>query len=414
MLCNEASRRNRVEVKSNRNPTVLRLALAGVAALCIPLLLTTDLNSGGAEVDDATRAVLNEQFHRYLEEVGESPLVLSSGPAALVETGDEQAEAGELTGEGSLVTSSGPAQLAAESGVVPPGNYAFPRQQSDEASPPSEATEDYGRVLLYVTSHFSREHKAYLQYCWKNVLANSPLLRGADVAVYLNPNEPESRRSAMSLLADVFANNDLTVYLRPAGVIDGMNKDVDWALNVKRSGAVMAIYEAVAAGYFDGYDWVIRVNPDVLIREDLWFRRRMADPLNSALVINCNHKRNDNTMLRLHTDFFVVRPSLLREVDIPREVIGGGAEASFTAWIQDAVFERHPTKGWIGKSPPMHKFVRGAAPRGRTTCRAGHGKDFRVSPVVHEHALHPDMCRVPKKYQKVFVTRPWPKDWKPV
>jgi hypothetical protein len=35
-------------------------------------------------------------------------------------------------------------------------------------------------------------------------------------------------------------------------------------------GAVVAMNEGFARGYFNAYDWVIRVNADALIRDDSW------------------------------------------------------------------------------------------------------------------------------------------------
>ena len=92
-----------------------------------------------------------------------------------------------------------------ESEAWPVGNYEFPK---------STVAKGYGRVLLYITSHFSEQHELYLKYCWKNLLSRSPLLQEADVAVYLNPNNAIRREPAMELLRDVFEGNDLKVYVK--------------------------------------------------------------------------------------------------------------------------------------------------------------------------------------------------------
>ena len=91
----------------------------------------------------------------------------------------------------------------------------------------------YGRVLLYVTSHFSPQHEMFLRYCWGNVLARSSLLRSADVAVYLNANDDERRGAAMDVLKETFRGNDLTVHLRDP--LDGGPK------KTKRMGALKAV-----------------------------------------------------------------------------------------------------------------------------------------------------------------------------
>lgn len=112
--------------------------------------------------------------------------------------------------------------IPAGSFVRSPGDYEFPRRMSitpttttaDNAmEAPNE--EDYGRVLLYITSHFSEQHELYLKHCWTNLLSRSPMLRRADVAVYLNPEHPDRREQAIDVLKDVFGGNDLKVYVKP-------------------------------------------------------------------------------------------------------------------------------------------------------------------------------------------------------
>lgn len=57
----------------------------------------------------------------------------------------------------------------------------------------------------------------------------------------------------------------------------------------------------------DYYDWVIRINPDVLIRRSFWLRTVMKNPNIHAILVDCQTKR-------IHTDFFAIRPKeLLRQ-----------------------------------------------------------------------------------------------------
>lgn len=221
-------------------------------------------------------------------------------------------------------------------------------------------TGNTGRVVLYVTSHMSQQHEMFLKYCWPNILARSALLQEADVVVYLNPEE-EKRKEAMDLLKITFADHNLKVYLREN---QGYN-----------DGAKIAMYEAVTLKFFAGYDWVIRLNPDVIIRDDSFLIESMANPSVSALLINCS-----NRGAKVHTDFFVINPDMLNAEAF---IWKGNAERSFTTSIDKSILQ----KG-------SHRWIPNTAPA-TSECRAGLGRDFYKSPIVHAHVLHPEFCSVP-------------------
>mmetsp|Transcript_1367 Transcript_1367/g.2972 ORF Transcript_1367/g.2972 Transcript_1367/m.2972 type:complete len:344 (-) Transcript_1367:163-1194(-) len=252
-----------------------------------------------------------------------------------------------------------------------------------ETITPSTDADNYGRVLLYVTSHMSRQHEMFLKYCWPNVLARSKLLQQADVAVFLNPAEEEKREEAIDVVKATFENNPLTVYLREN--------------QAYATGAVMAMHEAMASNFFDGYDWVIRLNPDVLIRDDAFLTEKMADPEVSALLINCSNRGS-----KVHTDFFVIKPIVLNANSFPEALWRKNAELSFTKSIQESVLERK-----------AHRWIPGTAPR-TSQCRAGHGHEFHESPIVHQHYLHPEICSIPESDKEAVefeFTDPWPNSW---
>ena len=53
----------------------------------------------------------------------------------------------------------------------------------------------------------------------------------------------------------------------------------------KQMGAILALSEAEARGWFDGYDWVVRLNPDVIVSEDRFLRTHMArDGIDDAVL----------------------------------------------------------------------------------------------------------------------------------
>mmetsp|Transcript_4009 Transcript_4009/g.8487 ORF Transcript_4009/g.8487 Transcript_4009/m.8487 type:complete len:297 (-) Transcript_4009:106-996(-) len=291
--------------------------------------------------------------------------------------------------------------------VVPTGNYAHNAN--------SQPSANRGRVLLYLTTHFSQQHEMYLKYCWRNILTRSPLLQEADVAVLLNPNDAEKRKEAMDVLKETFEDHNLVVYLRSyedlvllemAGTdyskLNARQKAREHDLEMKNTGALMAIYEPVRSQFFDGYDWVIRLNPDVIIRDDSFLRESMTDPSVSALLINCKFFVKNPLV---HTDFTMIRPEFLREEYFPDRVIGA-AEQTFTQAIRRTVLDEK-TMRWIPNTTPKSQRV----------CRAGEGSDYFESPIVHEHALHPDICSVPEADSTLVRSAfgpHWPKSWAPV
>jgi hypothetical protein len=84
-------------------------------------------------------------------------------------------------------------------------------------------------------------------------------------------------------------------------------------------------------GWFYDYDWIIRVNPDVLIRDSTFLRHVMMynndDSSSSnrsnrndnkdrvdAILVDCNSTTRNGGPRRIHTDFFAIRPSTIIEM----------------------------------------------------------------------------------------------------
>jgi len=260
----------------------------------------------------------------------------------------------------------------AEMSNIPEGTYVSRSSLSRLSTQTNNG--NYGRVLLYVTSHMSPQHEMFLKYCWPNILARSALLQEVDVAVYLNPGEGE-RKEAMDVLKDTFADQNLKVYLRSKAE--------------KQAGAKTAMYEAITSDFFSGYDWVIRLNPDVIVRDDSFLMQTMADPSVSALLINCEAEwggggvfEGSEQGLRVHTDFFVIKPDVLT-VNHYLPLSAKDAELSFTRSIQESVLDNG-----------SHRWIPDASPKSYL-CRAGDGRAFSESPIVHKHQFPPGFCSIP-------------------
>jgi len=92
-------------------------------------------------------------------------------------------------------------------------------------------------------------------------------------------------------------------------------------------GAMRAIAHAHAQGWWDSYEWVIRLNPDVLIYNAYILKSMLQQKSIWAIFANCwpSLKR-----IQVHTDFFAVRPQRL-----PRN--------AFSGWENEKSAEVHAT-----------------------------------------------------------------------
>jgi len=147
------------------------------------------------------------------------------------------------------------------------------------------------RVLLFITTHLPPEHVEFLQKCWPGLISNSALLQRADVLFYTAQELPSD------LNTTVFQGKKLRVehYENPG----------------YQAGAMLAMEAATTQGWFDHYDWVIRVNPDVLILDDALLIKNMMDLGVDGIFADCHD--GNYTMGRsealVNTDFFAIRPS---------------------------------------------------------------------------------------------------------
>ena len=164
------------------------------------------------------------------------------------------------------------------------------------------------RVLLYVTTHLSTWHTDCMQ-CWPAMLARSPTLRTADVLVYAGASTAtDALRARWRDLLRGLPN--------PRGRIHFSDFNPGY-----QSGASYAMHVALIGGWFDGYDWVVRLNPDVVVLDESLLVKLMRGG-HEGIFVNCGHLAGapENravcdgpgcTRGIIHTDFFAVRPDSL-------------------------------------------------------------------------------------------------------
>jgi hypothetical protein len=159
------------------------------------------------------------------------------------------------------------------------------------------------RILLYYTTAGSEQHMGFLK-CWPKIFANLPTLRHADVLVYDgDANTTTARLDEINSYLATWPNKAKTIR---RGDNPGYEK-----------GAMKAVDVAVENGWFDGYDWIIRLNPDVVIWDEGPLVANMKDNQAWGVFANCNtlrqdsntsHRHSGRSDARIHTDFFAVRP----------------------------------------------------------------------------------------------------------
>jgi len=179
-------------------------------------------------------------------------------------------------------------------------------------------------VVLYVTTHASDQHMSFLE-CLPPLIARSPMLSKVDVIVYVGQdNLTDSMKNEITRLLDTW----------PVG-----NRFVHFGNNPGyQEGAMKAAHVGFSSGWFRGYDWVIRVNPDVVIYDESLVWPLMEKAENWGVFVACYEDCEDHSGCapnQTHTDFFAVRPSR-----VPRDAFADwptahNAERQATAAFKD-------------------------------------------------------------------------------
>ena len=163
------------------------------------------------------------------------------------------------------------------------------------------------RVLLYVTSHSSLQHLQALKWIWPETVANSDLLKNSEAIFYVANQPPVLEK----LLKDAFpTNSNVTV--------------VNYTNDGYQEGAIKALSDAYQNNWFKGYDWVIRVNPDVIIRNDRWMLKQMFDMDVWGVLVDCM----DHTQKRPIVQF-QARETFLAFAILVERVKSGPGETNF-------------------------------------------------------------------------------------
>lgn len=147
------------------------------------------------------------------------------------------------------------------------------------------------KFLLLVTTHLSNWHVKLMSTCWRKVVQASSLIRDGDVLVYATA--PPSRE-----FLDLFRHARVVVH-----------KNIGY-----HTGAMFPLIDSEQRNLTRHYDWVMRVNPDVILKNDTWIRQQMDDKQISGIFTDCFSRQCTRRRCvdhLIHSDFLAFRPRVL-------------------------------------------------------------------------------------------------------
>jgi hypothetical protein len=207
------------------------------------------------------------------------------------------------------------------------------------------------KIAIYMTTHLPESHLIYF-LCWYDAIQRMDIFTYADLILYTS-----SQPTSMQLALLPFRNTIVKQYNNTG----------------YQNGAIQAMIDPYIENvtWFDGYDWVIRLNPDVLIRNDTWLIQTMLNTSIDGIFHDCfNSKNYSKPNPKLHTDFYAFRPSAV-DRDMVLKSKSKNAEFHITG-----VFRNIYNAGRFA-------FVEGASNSRPGRCRI----EGEKSPVVHSHDL---------------------------
>jgi hypothetical protein len=213
-------------------------------------------------------------------------------------------------------------------------------------------------ILFYITTHMSAGHVEFLRQCWPSLLAKSKLYRQADVTMLVT--KVNKSHINVTFLNKIFEGRNFRVHVRP-------NPGY-------QEGAILGMREAYARNWFQNYTWVIRVNPDVLIRNDSFLLTRFQDPKIHGIFVDCRERNcppgpgcpNDR---KIHTDFIAFRPDSI-DKNAFRDAYHHNAEYQATKAFSSIIMRGNDS--WLTDVGPL-----------RDSCRVRGD----TSPVLHVHDM---------------------------
>ena len=197
--------------------------------------------------------------------------------------------------------------------VVTPESMKLSRRSSSNVVVPPRIN-----AVLYVTTHFSDVHIRYFHCCWPILVQQSPLIQKLHVIVAATNFTTVAQEELDYLQKVLFVHNPSYRFMTPshASHLSHCEPFRVGAPPRRRNPhrKVPVNYKQCLANYgvsfgwpaVQPYDWMIRLNPDVLLRQSTWFMESMQNTSVDALLIDCGEGTR-----QIHTDFWAVRPAVV-------------------------------------------------------------------------------------------------------
>jgi hypothetical protein len=213
------------------------------------------------------------------------------------------------------------------------------------------------KILLFITTHFSPEHIRYFDCCWPQLMEKSQFLPHVHVLIF-STNMTIIPDRVLDHVGSLFVSNPTyKIEFAPQYEMSRLSKLYKHNPKLQR-GANLGMARGFLRGWFDNYNWLIRINPDVLIRNSTWLVQQLlmslqeqphnddiqlssqgsngsssyedVDVSQRHLSTNSNETTTDGesaqppppptilqgifhrcSPIRLHSDFFAIRPQVL-------------------------------------------------------------------------------------------------------
>jgi hypothetical protein len=156
------------------------------------------------------------------------------------------------------------------------------------------------KIAIYMTTHQDDKHLSFLSRCWVKASHTLRLLSNADLIYYAGGATEDIPYPLLS-----------TMGFRSIIVYPHVNSSY-------QQGAKRAMVDPYFhPHWFQSYDWIIKLNPDVLIRNDTWLIEQMLNTTAQAIAIRVqSHGVNLNGF---HSDFVAFRPQLYQMPHVTAE-----------------------------------------------------------------------------------------------
>lgn len=214
------------------------------------------------------------------------------------------------------------------------------------------------RVAVYMTTHWSSEHVQFLQKCWPAATTRLPLLRDAHLILHTSQlPDPDVMESLNFESIEVKLQPQKEI---PAGATE---EEIEAQKQAGAKQAMLDPWTSNTTSWFDGYDWVVRLNPDVLIRNDTWLRETMLNQTIDCIAVDFSHPVKNFSAL--HSDFYAFRPAAIDRNAVFTELdrhptaerhLGAALLAirNRTAWIPNVKRKRRNARILGPGSPVIH------------------------------------------------------------